>query len=88
MGKASFSDEFKRDAVAQITERNYRDDNTRVNCRRNWSGGVDCRQSNSATGKGAWIANLANGIAKADQGKQASDRSLKSCMAREGYTKR
>ncbi|WP_230280481.1 hypothetical protein [Croceicoccus sp. Ery15] len=24
MGKANFSDEFKRDAVAQITERGYR----------------------------------------------------------------
>ena len=75
-------------SAASRAERNYRDDNTRVNCRRNWSGGMDCSQSNSATGKGAWIANLANGIAEASQGKQASDRSLKSCMAREGYTKR
>jgi hypothetical protein len=75
-------------SAASRAERNYRDDNTRVNCRRNWSGGMDCSQSNSATGKGAWIANLANGIAEASQGKQASDRSMKSCMAREGYTKR
>ena len=34
-------------SAASRAERNYRDDNTRVNCRRNWSGGVDCRQSNS-----------------------------------------
>ena len=40
-------------SAASRAERNYRDDNTRVNCRRNWSGGVDCSQSNSATGKSA-----------------------------------
>jgi hypothetical protein len=72
-------------SAASGAERNYRDDNTRVSCRRNWSGGVDCSQSNSATGKGAWAANLAQGLAEKSKGNKASSSALKACMAREGY---